>query len=230
MPKTPAVVEQPKEIEFDMEYEEKCPTCAEAGDWGVSLGFAISEGGILCFKGLHRFEALPGASEAKPGETAAPEASQEGGKITLSGFEVKTDAGGVGKVDAGKMEEIKARMAEAAQQALRDRARKPEIHSPVNLGGVLVPPGARNAREASKAVWDPRKGDVIDMPAEVRQSLGRPVEVTEARPVAGGELVVTIRLREPHAQAVTAEAEVQRQSPQDFLQNWISFALENWIK
>ena len=53
------------------------------------------------------------------------------------------------------------------------------------------------------------------------------VQVLDPLPLVNGDLEIKLRIPERFAQAVQAEAEVQRQPLEEYLQNWIEYALEN---
>lgn len=61
----------------------------------------------------------------------------------------------------------------------------------------------------------------------VQEPARRHVQVTYTRPLAGGDIEVTLRIPDRHAQAVQAEAEVQKQTLAEYLQTWIEYALDN---
>lgn len=55
-----------------------------------------------------------------------------------------------------------------------------------------------------------------------------PVQVSQVATVEGGDLEITLRIPDRHADAVKAEAEIQKQTVTEYLQFWINEALDNF--
>jgi len=203
--------QHPESVEFDYPYTEKCPNCAAAGSPDVSLGFAMSHGGIVCATGEHRYDTLPGSGATTQPETASasPDANQSSAEVKITGVAFET-RGGVGKVPSGTTaSELKARMQNVLQEQMREKARK-------------LPTAVKVPTELP----EPVRPRVL----EQRLGTGKPVEVLNPKPAPGGDLEITVRLREPHVQAVVAEAANQNQTVPEFLANFFDHCLENWVK
>lgn len=65
-------------------------------------------------------------------------------------------------------------------------------------------------------------------PAPAAEPEANHVRVSNPRALEGGDLEITLRIPDRHVAAVKAEAEVQRQPVEEYLQTWIEHALDNF--
>lgn len=95
-----------------------------------------------------------------------------------------------------------------------------------NLSGS----GAFSSRVAAEPEKAAAKTEVAELPepAPLPDGVVEKVQVSDLREVAGGDLAFTLKIPDRHAQAVKAEAEIQRQTVEEYLQDWISAALDNF--
>ena len=97
-----------------------------------------------------------------------------------------------------------------------------------DLGGIVC----ANGHEGDEVIGEelttiPEPAKPVETPAAVPEAVAQGTKVTAMQAVPGGELEVTIRIREPHAMALRAEAEIQKQSPTDYLQDFLDAVLAN---
>lgn len=96
-------------------------------------------------------------------------------------------------------------------------------------GEAQAPAAQAKTEERKPAIVDePSTPEPTPTPAALTEADRGHVEVTYTRPLAGGDIEVTLRIPDRHAQAVRAEAEVQKQTLEQYLQTWIEAALDNF--
>jgi hypothetical protein len=78
------------------------------------------------------------------------------------------------------------------------------------------------------AIQQPAEPEPTPEPAAPVQPVQGRVVVTNTKPSTSGDIEVTLRIPDRHAQAVRAEAEVQKQTLAEYLQFWIEANLDNF--
>lgn len=91
--------------------------------------------------------------------------------------------------------------------------------------------GKKLATDGAFAARPKAEPETAETPAPLPavQVVPEKVRVLDPRDLANGDVEIKLRIPEQYAQAVKAEAEVQRQTLEEYMQNWIEYALgNNW--
>ncbi|HEX5433517.1 MAG TPA: hypothetical protein VFY05_04715 [Candidatus Angelobacter sp.] len=113
------------------------------------------------------------------------------------------------------------------QKAAERPAAKP---AKLNSEGAFRPGVHSVAKEEIPTLGEsgPTVAEIERLPEPAEEPEAEHVRVSNPRALEGGDLEITLRIPDRHVAAVKAEAEVQRQPVEEYLQTWIEHALDNF--